>query len=108
MWEEWILYFLKAISNTASETLTMVSAIVKLRTQVEAEIAEIIGPAYSSQIASLLHIYPYTKIRTLTERGIAKRETASKYLSKLADAGVLHDEVQGRERYFINHRLIAI
>jgi len=107
-WEDWIRYFLTAVSKTASETLKMISAIVKLRSQLESEVAEILGPAYAAQIAGLLHTYPYTKIQTLTERGIAKRETASKYLSKLVDAGILTDVKQGRDRYFVNYRLIDI
>jgi len=107
-WEDWIRYFLTAVSKTASETLKMISPIVKLRSQLESEVAEILGPAYAAQIAGLLHTYPYAKIQTLTERGIAKRETASKYLSKLVDAGILTDVKQGRDRYFVNYRLIDI
>ena len=50
---------------------------------------------------------PYTKIAFLVEAGIAKRQTASRYLQTLAAMGVLREEQVGREKYYINDALFA-
>ena len=51
---------------------------------------------------------PYCRIRHLVVAGVAKRETASIYLVKLAKAGVLTEIKQGRDKLFLNHRLVAL
>ena len=51
---------------------------------------------------------PCCRIQHLTEAGIAKRETASIYLSQLTKAGVLNEIKQGRDKLFLNHRLVAL
>ena len=107
-WKAWLLYFVRAVAQTAKSTLSMVSAIDSLRQTINTEVEINLGKHYASEIASLLHQYPYIKISTLIDRGIAKRETASKYLNQLVEAGVLTDVKSGRDRYFINHRLVAI
>jgi len=44
----------------------------------------------------------------LVDAGIAKRQTASEYLKKLADIGVLVEQQSGRERLFIQPKLIEL
>ncbi|MEO6131463.1 MAG: Fic family protein, partial [Saprospiraceae bacterium] len=71
-------------------------------------IRTILGSSYSHEIASLLFTHPYIKIKVFEEHGIAKRETASVYLKKLAASNVLRSEKVGRDIYYINHRLMDI
>ncbi|HEZ0694191.1 TPA: Fic family protein, partial [Neisseria meningitidis] len=40
--------------------------------------------------------------------GIAKRQTASKYLKELSDIGVLQEIVIGRDKLFIHPRLMEL
>jgi Fic family protein len=56
------------------------------------------------------HIFeqPYCRIRHLVDAGVAKRETASRYLVELAEAGVLTEIKQGRDKLFLNRRLLAL
>jgi Fic family protein len=56
------------------------------------------------------HIFeqPYCRFRHLVEAGVAKRETASRYLAELAKAGVLTEVKSGRDKLFLNRRLLAL
>ncbi len=47
-------------------------------------------------------------IRHLVEAGVAKRETASRYLAELAKAGVLTEVKSGRDKLFLNRRLLVL
>ncbi|MFU8815079.1 MAG: hypothetical protein ACNA7W_07020 [Pseudomonadales bacterium] len=41
-------------------------------------------------------------------RGIAKRQTASVYLKKLVDIGVLREESAGKEKLFVHTKLLRL
>ena len=51
---------------------------------------------------------PYCRISNLVENDIAKRPTASTYLQKLCDIGVLTEHADGRDKLFINTNLIEL
>jgi hypothetical protein len=48
------------------------------------------------------------RIRILVDAGVAKRETAYRYLVELAEAGILTEFKQGRDKLFLNRRLLAL
>jgi hypothetical protein len=56
----------------------------------------------------LIFVQPYCRIRNVVEAGIAKRQTAAEYLRALALAGVLEEVQVGREKLFINPRLMRL
>jgi Fic family protein len=62
---------------------------------------------YSKDLIEVIFQQPYTKISFLVDAGIAKRQTASRYLQTLAEMGVLRDVQIGREKYYINDALFA-
>jgi Fic family protein len=51
---------------------------------------------------------PYCRISDLTGRGIARRQTASVYLKELARIGLLAEKPVGREKLFINPKLMQL
>jgi hypothetical protein len=53
-------------------------------------------------------VLPYSRISNLTERGIAKRQTASIYLKELTRIGILEEKTVGREKLFINPKLMRL
>lgn len=57
---------------------------------------------------SLIFELPYCRIGSLTEAGIAKRQTASQYLKQLADIGVLTEVEAGREKLFVHSKLLQL
>lgn len=60
---------------------------------------------YSKDLVEVIFRHPYTKIQFVVDAGIAKRQTASTYLQTLAGLGVLREQKNGREKYYINEAL---
>lgn len=101
-------FILKGVASTASVTLQKINAILELRTQTEGLIKEALKASYTREFADLLFSFPYIKIKILEQNNIAKRQTASEYLKKLAKAGILKPLKLGTEVYYINNKLMEI
>jgi len=107
-WQDWILYILFAIAETSALTLRKISEIQKLKEELIPLVKDALKDSYSRDLVELIFSYPYVKIKALEQNGIAKRQTASTYLQKLAKADILRPIKVGKEYYYINHRLMKI
>ena len=104
-WEPWVLYMLDAIETTAKEALHTIKSIHEAQANL-LEVLKSNAPAIASkEFVELLFEQPYCKISFLVERGIAKPQTASKYLKSLCDLGAFTILKRGRENYYINNVL---
>lgn len=107
-WEDWTLYILEAVRETARWTTGRIHAIRALLEKT-ADYARIkAAAAYSRELIELLFVQPYCRIRNVVESGIAQRQTAAVYLKELARVGILEEMKAGREKLFINPRLMRI
>lgn len=104
-WEDWIMYILDAIETTSRKTLFLIQEIYLAQQSVLEEIRKKAPEICSKEFVELLFEQPYCKISFLIERNIAKKQTASKYLKKLCDIGILELIKKGRENYYINIKL---
>lgn len=107
-WQDWILYMLRGVDDTARWTTDRIRAIQELM-QATAEYVRQEEPvAYSRELVELIFVQPYCRIKNVVEKGIAQRQTAAVYLKRLVDAGVLEEVKVGREKLFINPRLMRL
>lgn len=104
-WENWILYMLDAVEQTAITTLKLIKEIFEAQARSMVFIKKELPKVYSKELVELLFEQPYCKIDFLVNKGIAKHQTASKYLKQLCEIGVLQETIRGREKYFINTEL---
>jgi DNA-binding transcriptional ArsR family regulator len=51
---------------------------------------------------------PHSRISNLVDAGIAQRQTATRYLDALAEAGIMDTARQGKTKLFVNKRLLAL
>lgn len=107
-WQDWVLYILKGIENTAKWTLNKIEAIKVLTIETRRYIQQSLPHLYSLELIELLFEQPYTRIANLEQAGIAKRQTASKYLKELCDVGVLSEQIVGRDKLFIHPKLMEL
>jgi Fic family protein len=107
-WEPWVLYILQGVAQTASWTTAKIAAIRALFERTAEQVRASFPKIYSHELVSLLFELPYCRISNLTERGIAKRETASSYLKRLVEIGVLRETSAGKEKLFINLGLMQL
>ncbi|HEZ6442355.1 protein adenylyltransferase Fic [Neisseria meningitidis] len=107
-WESWIIYILDGVADTSDWTVSKIDAIRRLFEQTRQHIRTHAQGIYTHELVNLLFEQPYTRIANLEAAGIAKRQTASKYLKELSDIGVLQEIVIGRDKLFIHPRLMEL
>jgi Fic family protein len=107
-WEPWILYMLAAVLDTAQWTQARIAAIKELMQVTADKVRSKTPKIYSRELVDVLFNQPYCRIENLVDAGIAKRETASRYLKTLADAKVLREEKIGRQKLFVNPAFLAL
>jgi len=105
-WEAWILFMLQAVENSSTWTVKKIAVVRALIESTTAYVRERLPKIYSWELVQALFSQPYCRIDNLVESGIAKRQTASTYLKQLVDIGVLEEVVSGREKLYINTRLL--
>lgn len=108
-WEAWILYMLTAIEETAKWTRDRIIAIRNLFDETCVRCKEDLpSNIYSKDLIEAVFIQPYCKITFLVDAGIGHRQTASLYLQALEEMHVLSSIKTGRERIYINPKLVEI
>ena len=106
-WEEWVLYMLEAVEQTAEQAVKMVVAIRDALFDYKHRIREQ-HKFYSQDLINSLFMHPYTKIEFLQNDLQVSRLTATKYLDLLAETGFLEKQKVGRTNYYINQALTRI
>ncbi len=106
-WQEWILYMLEAVENTAQHSIITIkeisTAMLDYKHRIRREFS-----FYSQDLINHLFCHPYTKINFLSDSLKISRPSATKYLESLVEAGFLHKEKMGRSNYYINIALCNI
>ncbi len=107
-WQAWILYMLEGVEVTAIHAIELVNAIKVQMAQAKHTMREKLPKIYSQDLLNNIFRHPYTKIGYVEDELSVSRVTATKYLEALIDVGVLSDIKSGRDRYFVNEKLIRL
>jgi Fic family protein len=107
-WESWILFMLDGVNETAKLTLNKVNAIYEEYLSVIEKVRTQAPEIYTHELIEVIFNQPYCKIAILEEKKIASRNTASKYLKRLEELGILASETVGRETLYKNILLLNI
>ena len=106
-WENWLLYMITAVEETAKETLVQVAQ-MREKMILMKNILRNNYHFYSQELLNHLFKLPYTKIELLqNELGIS-RVTASNYLNRLAKDKILSKHKLGKSNYYVNDHLIDV
>lgn len=106
-WEEWVLYMLAAIEQTATEGIATIGTIKVLLHEYKHHIRSR-HKFYSQDLINNLFSHPYTKIDFIQRDLKVSRITATKYLDALASDGLLAKRKLGRSNYYINAPLFQV
>lgn len=106
-WEDWVLYMLDAVANTAAETVLTIQAIRTLLQQTKQRVRDNYR-FYSQDLINNLFSHPYTRVEFAQRDLGVSRLTATKYLDTLAADGVLDKVRMGRNNYYINRPLFDL
>lgn len=107
-WEEWIIYMLEMVEYTAKKGLERLKEVTGLMDQMGTEIKEKLPKVYSKELVEILFRLPYTKRQFLVSAELGTPKTVGNYLIELEKAGFLRSEKVGKEKLYLNHRLMAV
>lgn len=107
-WQDWVIYMLTAVKETASWTTRKISAVRELNEHTAHYIRQALPKIYSRELVDKIFEQPYCRIQTLVDADIAQRQTASGYLKKLVDIGVLTEIPAGKEKLFVHPKLMQL
>ena len=106
-WEEWVLYMLEAVEQTAGQTIRTIHAIKAALFDYKHRIRDGFK-FYSQDLINTLFMHPYTKIEFVQRDLGVSRLTATKYMDALAAEGFVQKHKLGRSNYYINLALNEI
>ncbi|ANN29717.1 TPA: Fic family protein [Vibrio parahaemolyticus] len=107
-WEPWLLFMLDDIIETAQNTISLITEMKTLMSNVKYGIREQLPKLYSQDLLNNLFNHPYTKIDFIVEELGVTRITATKYLEQLVEHGFLMKQKVGRVNYYINQPLCQL
>ncbi len=106
-WEDWTMYMLSAVEETAKQGIETVLAIRDALFEVKHKVRRDYK-FYSQDLINNIFSHPYTKIQFVEQELDVSRITATKYLDQLASGGILQKLTVGRSNFYINVRLYDI
>lgn len=107
-WESWVLYMLKAVEETSRWTTEKIAAIRSLAEHTTAHTRTVLPKIYSRELVDVIFEQPYCRISDLVRKGVAKRQSASRYLKELAEKKILREITVGKEKLFIHPKLMLL
>lgn len=107
-WEEWVLYMAKGVEETALETIEKIRLINTFFSKTQEIIRRKKPKVYSKDLLELLFVQPYCRIEIMADQLGVTRQTASRYLKELENAGVLVSHQLGKETLFVNEGLFNL
>jgi Fic family protein len=106
-WENWILFMLAGVEQISKETIVLIAKIKELILEYKHLLRDNYK-FYSQDLLNNLFKHPYTKIEFIERDLGVSRITASKYLNKLANDGILKKQKLGTGNYYINEKLMEL
>ncbi len=107
LWEDWILFMIKGVEETAKETIKLIFKIKELMLYYKHRLRDNYK-FYSQDLLNNLFKHPYTKIEFVVNDLGVSRLTAANYLNKLAEDKMLRKEKLGTGNYYINNELFEL
>ncbi len=107
LWEEWVLFMVKGVEQTAKETMELIIKIKELMLDYKHRLRANYK-FYSQDLLNNLFKHPYTKIEFVVNDLGVSRLTAANYLNKLAADKMLKKNKLGTGNYYINEELFTL
>ena len=107
-WRRWILFILKGIEETSLNTIEMIKQIDRMMREFKNVLRPLFGKQYKHELLNNLFFHPYTKIEFIQRDIQVARNTASKYLDLIVEAGLVEKVKVGKSNYYFNTRLIEL
>jgi len=107
-WEEWILFMLEGVEQTATAQCKLINEIKNLMDITKDKLRRELPKIYSKDLLEILFMHPYTKIDMLVNNLGIHRETASKYLKSIEKSGILKSVKIRNSKFYVNIKLFEL
>jgi Fic family protein len=107
-WENYILYMLDMIEKTSVKGLERLNKITTIMDKTTNDIKTKLPKVYSKDLVEILFRLPYTKRQHLIDENIGNPKTVGNYLQTLEENGFLKSVRVGKEKLYLNQRLLKI
>lgn len=107
-WEDWTLYMLEGVETTSRTTLELVEGLRQLMADYKQRMRDDLPKIYSQDLLNNLFRHPYTRIEYVEKELGVSRQTATRYLSILTEAGFVSKHQAWRNHYYINRPLVEL
>lgn len=107
-WESWILYILDMIEVVSENGRDRIQKIEQLMNGMGREIKESLPKIYSKDLMEVLFRLPYVKRNVIESAGLGNIKTSGAYLRSLEAKGFLKSINVGKEKLYLNHKLMDI
>ena len=107
-WEDWLLFMLDGIEQTATESVVLIGGIKELMQKYKQQIRADYPKMYSQDLLNNLFKYPYTKIEFIEKELGVSRSTSIRYLEILVTGGILQKTKVGRDNFYLNKALFNL
>ncbi len=107
-WEDWVLFMLDMIEVTATKGLEKLDKIIKLMNSFAEEVKSTLPKVYSKELIEILFRLPYTKRKYLIDAKLGTLKTVGNYLIELELSGFLKSTKVGKEKLYLNYRLMEV
>ena len=106
--KDYLLFMLNGISDMSEYTINFINKMLNMMKEASVIIEEKCPKIYSKELVEYLFYDFYTKNEYIRNALSISRNTASKYLHMLVDAGILIEEKVGKETLFKNAYLYEL
>jgi len=107
-WQNWVLYIIKGIEETAKETIEIINQIRTLVLETKRRMRSDLPKIYSQDLLNNLFFHPYTKVQFVVDQLGVSRITATRYLNLLAEHGFVSKHKMGRTNFYVNEPLVRL
>ncbi|MES2433002.1 MAG: Fic family protein [Pseudomonadota bacterium] len=107
-WEEWVIFMLDGVAETAATTLRLVEGIGDQMRATKHRMRAELPKLYSQELLNNLFRHPYTRIDYVLNDLTVTRQTAARYLDTLAEHGFVEKHRAGKNNYYVNTSLVRL
>lgn len=107
-WEDYIVYMLDMIEETSTKGLKRLHKIAAAMEETGNKIKNKLPKMYSKDLVEIIFRLPYTKRQHLLDENIGNLKTVGNYLIALEENGFLKSEKVGKEKLYLNQKLLEI
>ena len=107
-WSKFIIYMLDMVETTAIKGLDRPRIHIQLMETTGQEIKERLPKVYSKDLVEVIFKLPYTKRQNLIDIDLGTPKTVGNYLISLEEKGFLKSVRVGKEKLYLNQKLMNI